>query len=126
MTERLHPADLTAIAELVAARVLLALDAPAALTPRTPRLVSAAELALTLGVTRGYVYAHADELGAERLGAGPRARLRFDLDRARRVLGSQSTRSTELLGPSEPRRADRGGHVPGSILTSRPRAREAA
>jgi hypothetical protein len=35
-----------------------------------------------LGVTRSWVYEHAHQLGAVRLGAGAKARLRFDLDTA--------------------------------------------
>jgi hypothetical protein len=46
------------------------------------RLVDAATLAAALGVSRDFVYAHASELGGERIGSGPRGRLRFDLDRA--------------------------------------------
>jgi hypothetical protein len=44
-------------------------------------LVGAATLARLLGVTRATVYANADQLGAIRLGAGKRARLRFDPSR---------------------------------------------
>jgi hypothetical protein len=44
----------------------------------TPQLVDAAAVAAMLGVTRGWVYEHATELGAVRLGAGTRPRLRFD------------------------------------------------
>ena len=46
-------------------------------------LLSAQALADKLGVSRAYVYEHADALGAIRLGDGPRARLRFDLETAR-------------------------------------------
>ncbi len=46
------------------------------------RLVDAATLATALGVSRDFVYAHASELGGERIGSGPQGRLRFDLDRA--------------------------------------------
>jgi hypothetical protein len=42
-------------------------------------LVDAARVAEYLGVSRAFVYEHADELGVHRLGAGPKARLRFDL-----------------------------------------------
>jgi hypothetical protein len=42
------------------------------------RLVDAATVARMLGVERDWVYAHADALGAVRLG-GPQGRLRFDL-----------------------------------------------
>ena len=52
------------------------------------RLVSAVELAVFLGVTQDYVYLHADELGAWRLGNGPKARLRFDLETVRSRLTS--------------------------------------
>lgn len=45
-------------------------------------LVDAATLAAALGVSRDFVYAHANELGGERIGNGPRGRLRFDLDNA--------------------------------------------
>jgi len=41
-------------------------------------LLTASEVALAFNVTRGWVYAHADELGAIRLGDGPRPRLRFE------------------------------------------------
>jgi hypothetical protein len=42
-------------------------------------LVDARTLAGYLGVTVAYVYEHADELGARRLGSGPKARLRFSV-----------------------------------------------
>ena len=41
-------------------------------------LLTASEVAVAFNVTRGWVYAHADELGTIRLGDGPRPRLRFD------------------------------------------------
>ena len=40
-------------------------------------LLTADEVARRLGVTRGWVYDHAAELGRVKLGDGPRARLRF-------------------------------------------------
>jgi excisionase family DNA binding protein len=42
--------------------------------------VSAQEVADYLGCSRDYVYEHAVELGARRLGTGPKARLRFSLE----------------------------------------------
>ena len=42
-------------------------------------LVDASRLAKHLGLTRAWVYEHAHELGAIRVGNGPRARLRFDI-----------------------------------------------
>jgi hypothetical protein len=43
-----------------------------------PRLLDARELAEMLGVRPRWVHEHASELGAIRLGEGPRAPLRFD------------------------------------------------
>jgi hypothetical protein len=49
---------------------------------RTPgQLLSAAQVAERFNVDRDWVYAHADRLGAMRLGTGPKPRLRFDPDR---------------------------------------------
>ena len=77
---RLDADDVEAIAVRVAE---LLGTAPAG----TPRYVDAADLARALGVDRDWVYAHAAELGAIRLG-GPRGRLRFDLHNVRRVLAA--------------------------------------
>lgn len=54
------------------------------LAPRLARraLVDAETLAGLLNVEREWVYEHAAELGARRLGDGPRPRLRFDVDEA--------------------------------------------
>jgi len=49
-------------------------------------LVDAAELARILGIERSWVYAHAIELGAVKLGSGSKPRLRFDPEVAARVL----------------------------------------
>jgi hypothetical protein len=73
-------AELHKLADLVADRLL------PLLADRAPRLVDAATLADVLGISRDTVYARADQLGAVRLGTGPRARLRFDPDRARQAL----------------------------------------
>ncbi|HMJ72844.1 MAG TPA: hypothetical protein VK471_05695 [Solirubrobacterales bacterium] len=43
-----------------------------------PRLMTAAEVARWCGVERSWVYAHAEELGARKIGIGERPRLRFD------------------------------------------------
>ena len=68
---RLHPDDIAAIADAVTER-LEAGDA------RDPELVDAVELARRLGRSRGWVYEHADALGAIRVGDGPRPRYQFD------------------------------------------------
>jgi hypothetical protein len=44
------------------------------------RLLTAAELSTRLGLARSTIYEKASELGAIRIGSGPRARLRFDPD----------------------------------------------
>jgi hypothetical protein len=54
------------------------------------RLVDAATLAVELGVSRDFIYTHASELGGERIGDGPRGRLRFDLDQALAAWASRS------------------------------------
>jgi hypothetical protein len=86
---KLDDADIQAIAERVVdlltstlerqtadqARSILHQSRPA---PEPSGLVDAATLAHVLGVEREWVYQHAKQLGAVRLG-GPRGRLRFDL-----------------------------------------------
>lgn len=75
------------------------------------RLADAAEVARELGVDRDWVYAHARDLGATRLG-GNRGRWRFDLARIRRDLAcpptskSRSTARRRGQPPKKPR-----GHV---------------
>ena len=84
MSERaLTQEDVDAIADATARRL-----APlvARQQPPTFALVDARELAVELGVSTDYVYSHAVELGAMRLGSGPKARIRFDVDRARQAL----------------------------------------
>ena len=49
-------------------------------------LVDAAELARMFGIERSWVYSHAIELGAVKLGSGAKPRLRFDPEIAARVL----------------------------------------
>lgn len=49
-------------------------------------LVDAAELARRFGIERSWVYSHAIELGAVKLGTGAKPRLRFDPEIAARVL----------------------------------------
>jgi hypothetical protein len=68
------------IADLISDRVISAVMDTIGHTPgpSTPRLVDAAAIAQQFGVARRYVYDHQRELGAVRLGHGPRARLRFD------------------------------------------------
>jgi hypothetical protein len=79
-------AALGELAEAVAARVVELLERP----DRRPArgLATAAEVADQLGVHKSWVYAHAEELGAIRLGEGEKARMRFDPERVARALGA--------------------------------------
>jgi hypothetical protein len=81
----LTASDVDAIADAIAQKIGEIVGA----RPTTFGLVDARELAEELGVSIDYVYAHAAELGAMRLGSGPKARIRFDLDRARQILEAQ-------------------------------------
>jgi hypothetical protein len=71
------------------------------------RLLNAAQLAHHLGVTRAWVYEHAAQLAAIRLGDGPRARLRFDPDTATRALQAHNTK--QLATPDQPLTGRRPG-----------------
>ena len=51
-----------------------------------PRLITAGELAHQLRVQRPWVYRHRELLGGRRIGTGPRAPWRFELDAATRAL----------------------------------------
>ncbi len=87
-------------------------------SPRERRLVDAATLAAELGVERSWVYTHRAELGAIQLGAGSKPRLRFDVDIARELLasstskGSQTPRTPAATGDSSRRRRQRLGSSP--------------
>ncbi len=75
--------DIDAIAERAAMRVVQLLGPPRAVAGQ---LVDPKELAGTLKVSVDYVYAHAVDLGVMRLGDGPKARLRFDLQTAQTAM----------------------------------------
>jgi DNA-binding FadR family transcriptional regulator len=99
---RLHPADVAAIAATV---VELLRDEAAA---HGERLVDAATLAREFGVSRKFVYSHADELGAVRLGKGRRPRVRFAPERAAEVLSARSVSKASPAQPAPRRRRSRG------------------
>jgi hypothetical protein len=95
-------------------------------------LIDANALAIELGVSRDFVYEHANELGVLRLGSGPKARLRFDPAVARGALasyGSERSQAPNLNAgqASDPvptarrRRLPNPSPQPGSILPVRPR-----
>jgi hypothetical protein len=80
--------DIDAIAERAAMRVVQLLGRPRELAGQ---LLDPKELAGTLKVSVDYVYAHAADLGVMRLGDGPKARLRFDLQTAQTAMRAQAT-----------------------------------
>lgn len=102
MVLRLDPAQLEELAGLVAVRVLEELGRPSG-RPAESRLVDAAAVATRFGVTREYVYEHAGDLGAVRLGDGPRARLRFDMEEvAMRLTGcAAGSESPDDVSPAQ-------------------------
>jgi len=86
---RVDPTDIEAIAQRVAE--LIRAEPPLV----DQRYVDAATLARLLAIDRDWVYAHADELGAVRLG-GAHGRLRFD---TRLVAHALRTRQAPALRP---------------------------
>jgi hypothetical protein len=75
------------------------------------RMLTAAEVSRRWGVSRRWVYEHAEALGAQRLGDGPRPRLRFDpeevADRLRQVRADDDRKAVGSGRPG-PRRRKRG------------------
>jgi hypothetical protein len=103
------PADydddaLDRLADLLAERLAARLSA---LTPaRTEPLVDAAEIARLHGKTRTWVYEHAGELGAVRLGSGRRPRLGFSPARVAAALEMvDEPAPMKLPQAAKPRRA---------------------
>lgn len=66
-------------------------------------LATAADVAERYGVTPSWVYANKKRLGAVKLGEGPKARLRFDLERVEHELRPQTRHQ-----PPPSRRGKRG------------------
>jgi hypothetical protein len=87
-TVNISPATVEALAQSIVR--LLREESP---LPLSTQLVDAAEVARRFRLSRAYVYAHADQLGAIRVGDGSRPRLRFDPDRvAERLTARQAGR----------------------------------
>jgi hypothetical protein len=70
------------------------------------RLISAGEVAKRWGLSRRWVYGHAEELGAHRIGAGRRPRLRFDPEAVAERLGELAGEGERNASRSEPMRSD--------------------
>jgi hypothetical protein len=80
-------------------------------------LVDAATLGRELGVSRQFVYDHAEELGVLRLGSGSRPRLRFDLEVAKRLCrqslnGATSPPESSQVATARSRRGTRPDLLP--------------
>ncbi len=84
-------------------------------SPATRSLIDASEVARRYGISRSWVYENATELGAVRLGRGPKAPLRFHPDRVAEALTSRSTGESSqprVSKAAKPRRGRRRkGHV---------------
>lgn len=66
-----------------------------------PRMVTAAEVARWCGVERSWVYAHAEDLGARKIGTGERPRLRFDLaEVSERIASLGGSQTSSGRGPT--------------------------
>jgi excisionase family DNA binding protein len=71
-----------------------------------PALLTVAEVAEVLRVGRSWVYEHAAELGAVKLGAGQTAPLRIPRDGVRGMLGlAPAPTVRRSVGPGRPRKA---------------------
>jgi hypothetical protein len=66
------------IVEAIAGQVVALIREELGLQLPAEEWVDAREIARRFGLSRAWVYAHARQLGAVRLGSGPRARMRFD------------------------------------------------
>lgn len=76
----------TRTAELLAEHLKQHPTNPRPAHQQLPELLTAAEVSAWWGVHRGWVYEHASELGAIRIGTGQRPRLRFDPEQVTRRL----------------------------------------
>lgn len=122
--------SIEALAEALAPKVAARLAAQPARGDGS--LVTAATLAQVLGVSRAFVYEHADALGAVRLGQGPKAPLRFDVEAAKaahsRSCSEESDRPEMQATAGAPGRGRKGRRrrlpndlpAPGSVLRSGP------
>jgi hypothetical protein len=103
---RLHPDDLTALADLVVERVLAGLAEDRRLDEEE-RLLTAADVARRFGASAEWVRENAERLGALRLGDGTRPRLRFDPVRVAEALSARSLRGRSDAPDRPPERASR-------------------
>lgn len=80
---------------------------------RAPAIATTQELCKELRIERTYAYAHREALGARKLGDGPKARLRWDMETARAFMASRSLAPQEKTkrrrSSRRSRRAAEGG-----------------
>jgi hypothetical protein len=107
-------ADDDRIVEALARRVVELLRAEAAVAG--DEWVDCREVARRFGLSRSWVYAHSGQLGAVRLGDGPRARLRFAPSVVAEALRSGPAAAEREPVPSPP------GDLP--VLVPRVRSRK--
>jgi hypothetical protein len=79
-----------------------------------PEWIDAAEVARRYSVSRDYVYEHAEKLGVERMGDGPKARLRFN---PAKVADALAPRPHPLTEPERPKPRPRRGKIDPSVRT---------
>jgi hypothetical protein len=72
-------------------------------TEQAPGMVTVSQLASYLKLNPAWVYEHADELGAIRIGSGPKARIRFDFQTAKAAL-----KKLQATSEPAPHETDRG------------------
>jgi hypothetical protein len=101
------------LAEIVAERVVEMLEQRD--RRRLAGLATAAEVAERLHVRKSWVYANQHQLGVIRLGDGPKARLRFDLDQAARAIKQDGHKSPEA-SPRQPGAHETSALPPGVEL----------
>jgi hypothetical protein len=100
------------LGDVIVQRVVEAIRAEGIIPQANPTTswLDAKEVADGLGVERDWVYEHADELGASRIGTGPRPRLRFPS----RILDPENRNRPSAGAASEPpkRRVKPSGLIP--------------
>ena len=81
-----------------------------------PVLIDASAVAQRYSVSRDWVYEHATELGAQRLGNGKRPRLRFDPERVAAFMGAGRRRDPADRSQAQPTRKPPRRQAPAAPL----------
>jgi hypothetical protein len=105
VTVELTPQTIVQIADCVVQRLQRAQqNQEQGLTRQELGMLTVAKLAKHLDLNPAWVYEHADELGAIRIGDGPKARIRFDLHTAKAALAQHQANRTPPPADVAPRR----------------------